>query len=113
MLKELLAKGFGEKEDLNCSEKILMGANIAYKLGLDDAALKLASGMIKKWTGINPAHFIYDHSSLLPHSPQKRVFGGFTVPQLPQAEEPSFAPHSPQNLTPSWFSAPQSGHLRA
>jgi C_GCAxxG_C_C family probable redox protein len=44
MLKDLLAEGFGEKEDLNCSEKILRGANIEYDLGLDDAALKMAAG---------------------------------------------------------------------
>lgn len=44
MLTDLLAEGFGEKEDLNCSEKILRGANIAYKLGLDEEALKLAAG---------------------------------------------------------------------
>jgi len=35
---------YGEKEDLNCAEKILQGANIAYNLGLDKEALKLAAG---------------------------------------------------------------------
>ena len=44
MLTDLLRDGFGEKEDLNCAEKILQGANIAYKLGLDQEALKLAAG---------------------------------------------------------------------
>ena len=44
MLKELIEQGFGEKEDLNCAEKILFGANIAYKLGLDKEALKLVAG---------------------------------------------------------------------
>jgi C_GCAxxG_C_C family probable redox protein len=44
MLADLIAEGFGEKEDLNCAEKILQGANIAYKLGLDNEALKLAAG---------------------------------------------------------------------
>lgn len=44
MLSELLKQGFGEKEDLNCAEKILQGANIAYNLGLDKESLKLASG---------------------------------------------------------------------
>ncbi|HHZ01688.1 MAG TPA: hypothetical protein GX396_01935 [Tissierellia bacterium] len=44
MLAELIKNGFGEKEDLNCSEKILQGANIAYNLNLDKEALKLASG---------------------------------------------------------------------
>jgi hypothetical protein len=27
MLKDLIEQGFGEKEDLNCAEKILWGAN--------------------------------------------------------------------------------------
>lgn len=44
MLSDLLKSGFGEKEDLNCAEKILHGANIAYNLGLDREALKLAAG---------------------------------------------------------------------
>jgi C_GCAxxG_C_C family probable redox protein len=44
MLTDLIKQGFGEKEDLNCAEKILQGANIAYNLGLDKEALKLASG---------------------------------------------------------------------
>jgi C_GCAxxG_C_C family probable redox protein len=45
MLTNLIKQGFGEKEDLNCAEKILQGANIAYNLGLDKEALKLASGL--------------------------------------------------------------------
>lgn len=44
MLADLIKQGFGEKEDLNCAEKILYGANTAYSLGLDNEALKLASG---------------------------------------------------------------------
>ncbi|MCX7708805.1 MAG: C-GCAxxG-C-C family protein [Clostridia bacterium] len=44
MLAELIKQGFGEKEDLNCAEKILQGANIAYKLNLDKESLKLAAG---------------------------------------------------------------------
>ena len=44
MLTELLKQGFGEKEDLNCAEKILQGASVAYNLSLDKEALKLASG---------------------------------------------------------------------
>ncbi len=44
MLQELIQQGFGEKEDLNCAEKILQGANIAYNLGLDSEAVKLAAG---------------------------------------------------------------------
>jgi len=44
MLAKLIRDGFGEKEDLNCAEKILQGANIAYKLGLEQNALRLAAG---------------------------------------------------------------------
>jgi C_GCAxxG_C_C family probable redox protein len=44
MLKDLIEQGFGEKEDLNCAEKILWGANTAYNLGLNRNDLKLASG---------------------------------------------------------------------
>jgi C_GCAxxG_C_C family probable redox protein len=44
MLADLIKQGFGEKEDLNCAEKLLQAANIAYNLGLDKEALKLASG---------------------------------------------------------------------
>lgn len=44
MLAELLNSGYGNKEDLNCAEKILYGANEVYKLGLDKEALKMAAG---------------------------------------------------------------------
>lgn len=44
MLSELIKQGYGEKEDLNCAEKILFGANQVYSLGLDRQALKVASG---------------------------------------------------------------------
>lgn len=44
MLSDLMKQGFGEKEDLNCAEKILYGANIAYDMGLDKESLKLAAG---------------------------------------------------------------------
>jgi C_GCAxxG_C_C family probable redox protein len=44
MLAELIKNGFGEEEDFNCAEKILYGANIAYNLGLDKDALKMAAG---------------------------------------------------------------------
>ncbi|HHV94232.1 MAG TPA: hypothetical protein GXX47_06840 [Firmicutes bacterium] len=44
MLKELLEQGFGIKEDLNCAERILYGANEVYNLGLDRDDLKLAAG---------------------------------------------------------------------
>jgi C_GCAxxG_C_C family probable redox protein len=44
MLADLIKQGFGEKEDLNCAEKILWGANIAYGLGLNKDALRVASG---------------------------------------------------------------------
>jgi C_GCAxxG_C_C family probable redox protein len=43
-LSELIKEGFGEKEDLNCAEQILYGANKAYNLGLDKESLKLAAG---------------------------------------------------------------------
>ena len=43
-LAELIDKDFGDKEDLNCAEKILYGANIAYNLGLDKESLKMAAG---------------------------------------------------------------------
>ena len=44
MLADLIKQGFGDVEDLNCAEKILYGANIAYNLDLNKEALKLAAG---------------------------------------------------------------------
>lgn len=44
MLKEYIENGFGIKEDLNCAEQILHGANDVYKLGLDKESLRLAAG---------------------------------------------------------------------
>lgn len=44
MLANLIKQGFGDVEDLNCAEKILYGANIAYNLDLNKDALKLAAG---------------------------------------------------------------------
>ncbi len=44
MLQQYLEKGFGLKEDLNCAEQILYGANHAYDLGLDPKSLHLAGG---------------------------------------------------------------------
>lgn len=44
MLYELLTNGFGIKEDYNCAEKILYGANQAYNMGLDPTSLKLSGG---------------------------------------------------------------------
>ena len=44
MLEQLLVTGFGDKEDFNCAEKIVYGANHAYNLGLDKNALKLSAG---------------------------------------------------------------------
>lgn len=44
MLTELVKQGFGDKEDLNCAERILQGANISYALGMDKEAVKLAAG---------------------------------------------------------------------
>lgn len=43
MLQEMIAAGFGNREDYNCAEKILYGASEAYGLGLDAAALKLSA----------------------------------------------------------------------
>lgn len=37
-------EGYGEKEDLNCAEKILYGANQAYHLNLDQEVLKISAG---------------------------------------------------------------------
>jgi C_GCAxxG_C_C family probable redox protein len=44
VLADLISKGFGEAQDLNCAEKILYGANEAYHLGLEKEALKMAAG---------------------------------------------------------------------
>lgn len=44
MVTNLIKKGYGEKEDLNCAEKILYASNEVYKLGLDKNALKLSAG---------------------------------------------------------------------
>lgn len=44
MLADLIRQGFGINDDLNCAEKILYAANIAYNLGLDKDSLKLAAG---------------------------------------------------------------------
>lgn len=44
MIKKLIANGYGKEQKYNCAEKILYGANEAYKLGLDKEALKLAAG---------------------------------------------------------------------
>ncbi|MEN6316759.1 MAG: C-GCAxxG-C-C family (seleno)protein [Clostridiaceae bacterium] len=44
MLANLIKQGFGEKDDLNCAEKILQAANLAYGLSLDRESLKLAAG---------------------------------------------------------------------
>jgi len=43
-LSELVNNGYMEKEDLNCTETILFGANEVYRLGLEPEALKLAAG---------------------------------------------------------------------
>lgn len=44
MISDLIKNGFGEKEDLNCAEKILYAANESYNLGLSRDALKLSAG---------------------------------------------------------------------
>lgn len=43
-LRDLIQEGFGEKEDYNCAEKILYGANQAYRMGLSEQTLRLAAG---------------------------------------------------------------------
>ena len=43
MLKELVEKGFGKKEDLNCSETILYGANKVFDMGLSQDCLRLSA----------------------------------------------------------------------
>lgn len=43
MLYNLIKNNFGEKEDYNCAEKILYGANKAYDLSLSKDALKLSA----------------------------------------------------------------------
>lgn len=44
MLHTLIEQGYGEKEDFNCAEKILYGANQVYKLGLSQESLRMAAG---------------------------------------------------------------------
>lgn len=44
MLYQLLQTGYGDAQDFNCAEKILYGANEAYRLGLPKEALKMAAG---------------------------------------------------------------------
>jgi len=44
MLKELIDSGYGNKEDFNCAEKIIYGANIAYDLGLSKDSCRMMSG---------------------------------------------------------------------
>ena len=44
MLKQLILNGYGEKEDFNCAEKILYGANEAYQLGMTKEAMRMAAG---------------------------------------------------------------------
>lgn len=43
MLKELIQDGYGIKEDLNCAEAILYGANRVYHLDLNQDSLRLAA----------------------------------------------------------------------
>ena len=43
MLKELIEQGFYPKEDLNCAETILYGANQVYGLGLSKDCLRLSA----------------------------------------------------------------------
>jgi len=43
MLKELIQDGYGIKEDLNCAETILYGANQVYYLNLNSDSQRLAA----------------------------------------------------------------------
>ena len=43
MLKELIQDGYGIKEDLNCAETILYGANLVYHLDINSDSLKMAA----------------------------------------------------------------------
>ena len=43
MLEELIREGYGIKEDLNCAETILYGANKVYHLNLNPDSLRLAA----------------------------------------------------------------------
>jgi C_GCAxxG_C_C family probable redox protein len=43
LLKELIEQGFYPKEDLNCAETILYGANQVYGLGLSKGCLRLSA----------------------------------------------------------------------
>ena len=43
MLKELIRGGYGIKEDLNCAETILYGANQIYHLDINSDSLKMAA----------------------------------------------------------------------
>ncbi len=43
MLTELIESGFGNKQDYNCAEKILYGANQAYDLNMSQNDMKVAS----------------------------------------------------------------------
>lgn len=44
LLRNLIQEGFGEKEDYNCAEKILHGANKAYNMGLSEQTLRVSAG---------------------------------------------------------------------
>lgn len=44
MLVDLISQDYGIKEDYNCAERILAGANRVYNLGIDANAVKLSSG---------------------------------------------------------------------
>lgn len=44
MLVKLIKADYGNDRNLNCAQKILYASNDAYKMGLDEEALSLASG---------------------------------------------------------------------
>lgn len=43
MLEKMIQEDFGTKEDYNCAEKILYGANKAYQLNIEEKSLKLCA----------------------------------------------------------------------
>lgn len=44
-LAQMIENGFGAEEHCNCAERILLGANEAYDLGLQPQALRMTAGM--------------------------------------------------------------------
>jgi len=92
MLKEFIEEGFYPREDLNCAETILYGANQAYGLRLSKNCLRLSAafggGMgVENVCGVVTASlmvlgylFVKDHAHQSPEIKDlsKEVFGRFT-----------------------------------